>query len=148
MSKFEESLKEWLEYENKILKYLNDKWLPFIKNKDDRWIDILLNNISIEIKRDNKSKVTWNFYFETECWWKPSWLFKYSDVTYWIHGVDEYFYLFDIDILKDVVLNKWWQTRWWDYSASRWYIIKEKIIAEYAMWKYFLNSDIWTIETN
>ena len=145
---FEESLKIGEEYERRIIEWLNKNNILATKNEDKKWVDILYWDIKIEVKRDEKSKITGNFYFETECWWKPSGLFKYSDVKWWIHGNEEYFYIFDIDILKDIAITKWWQTRWWDYSASRWYIIKEKVIAEYAMWKYFLSNIEWTIEIN
>ena len=142
-NKLEKDLQDWLEYENKVINLLTSYNIPVIKNSEIKWVDLLLNNsnITIEIKRDNKSKDTGNMYFETECWWKPSGIYKYEWVTFWIQGVDEYFYVFDLTTLKIYLEEKWWKVWWWDGWWSRWYIIPEKKADNLAIMKIFFNNE-------
>ena len=141
--KFEKDLADWIEYENKVINFLNKNNIPCFKNDDEKWVDLLLknSNITIEIKRDNKSKQTGNMYFETECWWKPSGIYKYDGVNFWVQWVDEYFYVFDIEILKTYLEEKWWKVWWWDWWWSRWYIITEKKAEELAIIKIYFDNE-------
>ena len=138
--KFKEDLKDWMEYELKVLDKLKENWLNLSKNIDERWVDLVWV-FNIEVKRDNKSLITWNYFFETECRWKPSGIFKYSDIKYWVHWTEEKFHIIDIDILRDFVINKWWKVRWWDNNASGGYILNIKAIEDIAISTLFFNNN-------
>lgn len=138
--KFKDDLKDWMEYEIKVLEKLKTLWFNLKKNIDEKWVDLVWV-FDIEIKRDNKSIQTWNYFFETECRWKPSGLFKYANITYWIQWTDDKFHILDIDILKDLVLSKGWKVRGWDNNASWWYILSTKVIEQNAITTLFFNDN-------
>lgn len=134
MSKFQDDLQEWLAYElmviDKIKSLGNNLWT---KNSDIKWVDVIIWWHSAEIKRDNKSKETWNYYFETECWGKPSWIYKYEWVKIWVHWTDEKFSILLYDDLISLIEKKWWWVSWWDWWVSRWKILSVKDVEKIAI---------------
>jgi len=131
--KFKTDLADGIEYERIVIDKLNSLWNNlFKKNDDNKWVDVLFWNYTMEIKRDNKSKETGNYYFETSCWSKPSWIYKYEWVKLWVHWTDEYFsvILYD-DLVK--ALEKAYSVWWWDWWASRWKILPVKKVEQIAL---------------
>ena len=133
MTKFQDDLVDGLEYEKLIIDRLvslwNNKWE---KNTEIRGVDILVWWHTAEIKRDNKSKETGNYYFETECYWKPSWIYKYENVKLWCHGTDEKFSILLYEDLIKALENAWWVS-WWDWWMSRGKILPVKKVEEMAI---------------
>lgn len=152
--KFNRDLEEWMLYENKVIEKLNSLGYSVNKNEDEKWVDIIWYDLDwkpvrIEVKRDNKSKDTGNYFFETSCRSKPSGLFKYDDVTDWIQWIDEYFCIYEKKLLDELVLSKWYKLRGWDNKASWWYILPTKKVEWIAKEKIFFNNkeDVYKSET-
>lgn len=131
--KFNQDLADGLEYETIVIEKIkslgNNEWA---KNSEIKGVDVLIWGHSAEIKRDNKSKTTWNYYFETECWGKPSWIYKYENVKLWVHGTDQ---KFSILLYEDLIklIEKAYSVSWGDGWASRGKIIPVKKIEEIAI---------------
>lgn len=141
-SKFKIDLATWLEYEKLVLEKLKSLWWDVEKNEDEKWVDLLLSSWEwIEVKRDNKSMETGNFYFETECYKKPSWIYKYDNVKFWIHWTEEKFHILDMEHIKGLIEQKGWWVSWWDWWLSRWKILPTSSVAKAAIISYDLIED-------
>jgi len=108
MWNFQEDLKKWKEYEEKAMNLLNDNWFNLISNPEKKGMDLLMLENGIEIKVDEKSKFTWNFYIEFECNWKPSGIFREETINlkWWWHSDWERLFLLSGDQLKKWVTEK------------------------------------------
>ena len=134
MTKFQDDLADGLEYEQKVIDKiisLGENWWK--KNSEIRGVDIIIWWHTAEIKRDEKSKETGNYYFETECWGKPSGVYKYEWVKLWVHWtLDKFSILLYEDLLR-LLDEKWWWVSWWDWWASRWKILPVKTVEQAAI---------------
>ena len=132
--KFKEDLADWLAYELIVLDRLKQLWWEVEKNNDDRWVDLLMPSWDwIEVKRDNKSMETGNYYFETECYKKPSWIYKYDNVKFWIHGTEDKFHILDMEHIKGLIEQKGWWVSGGDWWMSRGKILSTKAVENAAI---------------
>lgn len=135
MNKFINDLASWKEWEERVLNILRENWYKVSKNDNERWVDLLLT-FWIEVKTDLASIKTWNFYIETMCNWKTSWIFKEEEypVAYWAITDKIKVYLLDIDDLIEEIKTKKHRviTNWWDWWRSQWVLIPVKCIEKLA----------------
>ena len=82
MWNFKRDLELGLKEELKVMNALINNWWKLEKNSDKKWVDLIWD-YNVEVKYDIMSKRTGNYYIETSCWWKPSWVYKYKDLDYW-----------------------------------------------------------------
>ena len=93
MTKFEDDLKRGMDFEQQVLNVLNKDSVKYIKNPDEKWIDLLEISGGVEVKADHynfhKNIKNGNAYIEFESYWKPSGIFKEEayDLKRWIHSV-------------------------------------------------------------
>jgi len=128
MSSFLSDLREWEWYEDFILSFLKRYYLPWLeKNKERTGVDLVDSNwFTVEVKFDKLSSTTWNVYLEYECNKLPSWIMKYTNLTFFIVGNSNWFTLVEWDILLDIVINqkdKFRQVNGWDWWRSKWLLI-------------------------
>lgn len=102
---FRDDLERWKEVEWMVLHSLLDKWLKVIPNPNEKWIDLLIILWWIEVKLDNYSLHSGNFYIEFECNWKQSWIFKEEQfpLTCWAQCTSEMCYLVDWVKLRNFI---------------------------------------------
>jgi len=136
MSKFNEDLKEWLQYERFIMNVSNKYfWLSFKKNPDDMWVDLIWPWYDLEVKKDKQFRKTWNFYIEYSYKGERSWILKYPA---------EYFAIWDIDnfwVFNRIELWNWStvfgrKTIWWDNDLTKWFLIEWRDVIPLAIYKY------------
>lgn len=104
--KWQEDLRKWLEFEEIVIDTLNKSGdMKVIKNPEIKWMDLIIIENWIEIKKDFWAPTTWNAYIEYEAYWKPSWIFKYESLNlkYWIHSTSE----------NDFMMFEWKRFRRW-----------------------------------
>lgn len=108
MWNFQEDLKKWKEWEERILQVLIENWFKLIQNPKEKELDLLIINGWIECKKDEKAQFSWNFYIEFECNWKPSWLFRPEEheLKWWAHTDWLLIYLLEANEFKIFVSNK------------------------------------------
>ncbi len=88
---------------------------------------------TVEIKKDYKSHYTGNFYFEYNCFGKPSGL-AVTTAELWVMTDREYFYLFDTEKLKNFMRVNWQYLRKMqggDNNASKGIVFKKTEIAQH-----------------
>jgi hypothetical protein len=140
---FLEDLKEWEEKEIEIMNILNNNWFNLIKNPNNKWMDCIIVEKWIEVKYDKMSSTTWNFYFEYNCNWIPSWVFKKEEINleYWVHCTDTKAYIIVGWQLKKFIASiiswkkfEWIKlTNWWDGWRTKWVLVPIKYIEELSI---------------
>jgi hypothetical protein len=126
---FLNDLKEGEWYESFILQFLKRYYLPWLeKNKERTGVDLVdsVSWLTVEVKYDKLSSTTWNVYLEYECNKLPSWLLKYTNLTFFVVWNSEWFSLVDYHILLDIVTNQkdnFRQVNGWDWWRSKWLLI-------------------------
>jgi hypothetical protein len=140
MGIFAEDLKKGKEAEIRLLNKLNKIWMYVIQNPNEKELDLCLVTEWIEVKLDDKSTYTWNFYIEFECNWKPSWIFRDEKIrlAYWAQCTSTICYLIEWHKLKEYVLEyiekcrnnktltyKWIRLveQWGNWGRTKWLLI-------------------------
>ncbi len=155
MWNFKEDLEKGNAMEEKVLQVLSSDF-NIIRNPNNKWMDLLIIEKWIEVKLDEYSKYSWNFFLEFECNWKPSWIYKEEDVElrYWAHSDGEKVYIIDGIFLKDWVAekilecqanksltSKWCRLieAWWNGGRSKWLLVPIKELDSLAEKVYNIN---------
>lgn len=142
MWNFKEDLEKWRVMEDRVMDALKDDF-NIIKNPNERWMDLLIISEWIEVKLDEYSKYSGNFFLEFECNGKPSWIYKEEDVhlRYWAHSDWERVYVINWVFLKDWVAQKIYDCQcnksltskwcrlieaWWNGWRSKWLLVPTK----------------------
>lgn len=113
---FVKDLKEWEEYEHKVLEIIRSDflWETWEKNQDKKWVDLISSNwTTIEVKYDRQAQSTWNVFIEVECNNSPSWIYKYDKIDYLAYTIPPYSYLVKVEELKELISL-------WDYRTVKW----------------------------
>lgn len=83
---FVTDLKQWEAMEIRVAEKLSKYfWETVTKNKDNRWVDLIIDNwkLLIEVKYDRRVQETWNYVFEFKCNGKESGVAKTYDSEEW-----------------------------------------------------------------
>lgn len=146
---FKEDLEKWEKEEERVLKVLNEEFnYDLIKNPDWKWVDLIPNSW-IEVKMDEYSLYSWNYYIEVECNWKPSWIYKdeVPAVKEWIQSNWEYFLKIEMEKLRSYVwenielckknksnTSRWhrYVSNWWDWGRSKGLLVPVEKLKEIA----------------
>ena len=137
MVSFKSDLEKGEAIEEVVIDKLKDEWIVCIKNPDVKGADLLIIEDSIEVKFDEMSNKTWNYFFEVECNWKPSWVYRKEEVPvkYWAHSDWNTTHLISMKFLTRWISNRmdecsanksntsrgariieswgdWWRVRW------------------------------------
>ena len=126
MSNFQEDLKKWREYEEKVKKKLvKEFWVIFDSNPDCKGVDLINELLSVEVKYDTRvGKDSKNVFLEISCSWEESGIFAY-DSDYFIIGWDESFIIIKLQKLQELVMDwiikgKYDIKKAWDWYRVRW----------------------------
>lgn len=106
---FVEDLKNGEKYEGVVIETLNKNGYNVIKNPDSRWMDLIILENGIEVKKDFGAKDTWNAFIEYECNGIPAWIMKEDNINlkFWVHSVsDSNFFMLDGDSFRTFVADK------------------------------------------
>lgn len=107
--KFKEDLNRWMDFEEVVLKTLNDNWYCLIKNPNEKWIDLLEISGGYEVKADHynfhKNIKNGNAYIEYCAYDKPSGIFKDEDYSLkkWVHSLSP----------TEIIILDGWKFRAW-----------------------------------
>jgi hypothetical protein len=152
---FKECLEKWENMERLVCDILNKNWISVILNPSKEWMDLILLENWIEVKVDEYSKKSWNFYIEVECNNKASWIFKDEalNLKYWCHSDWDVVYVIDWPTLKSFVTDKInlcksnktlrhrefrFVSEWWDWWRSKWLLIPVSIIREISLYQLYI----------
>lgn len=126
---FVNDLKQGEAYEDFILSFIKRYYLPWLeKNKERMGIDLidLSNWLTVEVKYDRQMSKTWNVFIEYACNGKPSWIFKYSNWTFFIYWCDEFFVITIMKDIQDIVphlIKEYRNVNGWDWWRSKWVLV-------------------------
>jgi hypothetical protein len=143
MWNFKDDLIKWKNAEIRLMNRLNEMWWYIIQNPNERELDLILCDKWIEVKLDDKSLYTWNFYIEFEYNWKPSWIFREEKIhlAFWRQCTTEKCYIVPWSKLKEYVavmidecranksLTSCWirlVENWWNWGRTKWLLIPIK----------------------
>lgn len=84
---FKSDLEKGEELEKVVIDKLAEDF-HLIKNPDVKWVDLLIITDWIEVKFDDMSNKTWNYFLEIECNGKRSGVYKNEKIAvkYWAHS--------------------------------------------------------------
>lgn len=134
---FKETLEWWKKIEKEFVKKMLDmydiekvEFAPDTQFKD-RDVKLTINWIerTYEVKRDYKSKETWNIALEIKCNWKPSGIFaSKADFIIYCLNENEFYWQSRWELLYRIAdINKY-KTMWWDGERAEMYIISKELL--------------------
>ena len=133
---FKQDLELWEKFERFVAKVL---WIKFDikvkKNVNVEWCDLVWD-FNIECKYDRLWKSTGNYFIEFWYKWFASWLLKYKECNFICIGDENLFWVYNIEVLKLYLSNKWRIVNWWDWNKSTWFLIKVDDLIEIATYKF------------
>ena len=129
---FKSDLEKGEEMEQVVIEVLSADWIQLIKNPDNRGADLLIVTDSIEVKLDDMSNKTGNFFLEYECNWKKSGVYKEEEVPvkWWAHSDWNKILLISMKFLIRWVSNRVDECNKNKTKTSRW----ARIIQSWGDW--------------
>jgi len=142
--KFKADLERGKDFEQVVLRVLNEHWYTLIRNPNEKGIDLLEISWWYEVKADHynfhKNIENGNAYVEFESYWKPSWIFKHDDypLKKWVHSLSpseiiildgRRFIRFVAERIQDCNQNKTLTSKWFrvvsggDGKNTKWLLI-------------------------
>lgn len=111
------------------MRELNERFALWLeKNEDDRWVDLVSENLRVEVKFDRMMEKTGNVFIEYAYKGKASGILKYEDVDVFVYGSTERMMICDAKYLKGmvegwIVSSGFRKIKGWDGWQSSWLLI-------------------------
>ena len=135
---FVNDLREGLEYEEKVLRFLNEEFKLWVrKNEDVLDTDLISSSLRIEVKFDRQFHRTWNIFIEYAYKWKPSGIMRDEELDYLIYGNHDVMWIMDAKMLQIeipiwVVEKKYRTVKGWDGWNSSGILIPVSEVKKFA----------------